>query len=585
MKRTHGPFGLLLGAAALCSAWAALSHCSSPVSSTPTVDAESGGAGGSDAGGASGAGGAGARSDDGDTCRAALRLVMPNTGASSTLSVAGSTRGAGDTRHGGLAACAGFGDGADRYYRLDLTEFRERVVVRALLDAEFDAVLSLEQGPCEDLTERLCDRGRAAGRASSALTAELDPGEYLLVVDGAGPDDAGDFRLQLAAEPLDSACETPLNTSCDAATPLSFDLPVQTVFVPARCDASDDAESNALFYSLDLSEEKTTVGVVVSLTRAQDFVQSIDTVVAPEILASADGDACGEAVAPGSFWNADGLRVNTSLAPGKYRLRLDEEPELPSWMIVEIVRPDCSGNIGDSCDSPVDLDVSDGFVQVSSNTYCNTNTLDHEDCSDEPAPERFFRLDLSGRMERARVRARLPPRDLDFYAELIFLERQSDGDCGSALQCYDYIGDAEGWPSIDVIVDPGVYLIAVEGVTENAVGSFALEVEVSDFRTRSYQPCVSFDVDSCLFYYNYASSDCCFNPLSPECATGLISCGLDPAVQDCVCESDPVCCDGDEEDFERCAAVFADCGYFCAGEPASLFACIDQEELRAPAGG
>jgi len=593
VRRVRSTWRFSFGALALFGAWSLLSHCSTASSSDPVTEPSAGGSGGSEPDLAGGAGGSSAGasggesspdSTDGTTCSTAVPLVVPASGTRSDVSVEGTTRDGADTRQGRIGACTGSGDGPDRYYRLDLTEFRERVRIRALVDAEFDVLLSLEQGPCEDLTGRLCDRGSAAGRASSAWTAELDPGEYLLAVDGADREDAGNFRLRVVAEPIERPCQVPMNVTCDTATPISFDLPVESLFVSAHC-ADLDGDPPALYYSLDLSDETETVGIVASLTRAEGFGERTATLVNPEVYAVTEGDACGELVAPSGFWNADGLRVNTAVAPGKYLLRLDEPPELASWLIVELIRPDCSGNVGDSCERAPDLDVSSGFVSVTSNTYCNTDSFHHDDCSDEPTSDRFFRVDLRDRTDRTRVRGRLLPRDLDFYAYLFFLEQDEDGGCGTALQCYDYIGDAEGWPSFDAVVEPGAYLIGVEGVTEAAAGTFTLEVEVSDFRTRSYSPCLSFDVDHCFYFYNYTLTDCCSNPFQPKCGTGFVSCGLDPAVQDCVCESDPVCCDGDEGDIERCAPVLAECGYFCPDERASVFACLDQEALRSPAGG
>jgi len=542
---------------------------------TDRQPAEDGGVAAADGGSSDGAAPDPAAADvNRDRCSALEPLVVPAAEPLVSFLVRGSTRRAANQRRGETGACAGLGHAGDAIHQLDLTDSTRPVRVRAIVDADFDALLSLEQGPCEDPAVHFCDRARAARKTSSEWTLELAPGKYQLVVDGAAAGDEGDYRLQIAVEPLDARCEPPHNQTCDTAIPLATDLPTHSVLLPARCRAVDRAQE-PLYYRLDLREETAPVGLHAMYHHATEG-EPISG--APDVLVLDGSEGCGRLWAPAGFTGD----LSTRLEPGEYLLRLQELPEAASILTVQISRPGCPSSTGDGCADAADLSFSDGFARVRGDTYCNTDQFRDSLCSDDiPAPDRFYRVDLRERSERARIRARLAPGELDFHAGL-FLLREEDGTCGPVLHCKDREGGAEGWPRFDMVVDPAVYLIGIDGLTQNTAGHFTLEVEVSQPEARAWRPCYDASVDHCVLYDNEVGLECCLNPLARDCGTLFVSCGLHPAVQDCVCQADASCCDGGASDVERCADVMGACHFFCPDEDPSLLACLDDEALWPP---
>lgn len=550
--------------------------------------AESGGSAGASPAeapaGTAGGGRDGAQPDGGasaiavDPCSSVVPLAVPGGVLFHTLVIEGTTRGRPDGTRGKLAPCVELGLGADRLHQLDLSHLAERVRVRAILDADFDALLSLEQGPCEDRSPRLCDRARAARRSSSGFSVELDPGKYLLVVDGAGSDDEGDYRLQVGIEPAAGGCAPRMNRACATAERLSADIPTHSSLIAGRC--TDPAEEDSfLYYRLDLTGEPDPIGIHASLL--DDSHERMSSGVPLELFVLDGSEPCGT---PWASFGATGYQssvLSSGLPPGDYLLRVRELPAHPAVLDVRFFRPDCSSNTQDTCSTARDLVFEDGFARVAADTYCNTDQFQDETCFGEPpAPDRFYRLDLQGRGERTRVRARLAPGKLEYSAALILL-REDEDRCGSVLHCYDPLCCAEGWPRLDMIVEPGAYLIVIEGLVQNAAGNFTLEVELSGASRREFRPCYDAVIDDCARHTNNVGWECCENPLAAACASVFVSCGLHPAVQDCVCERDPTCCDGDEDDFERCGEIMSACNYFCEDDALHSFVCLDEEALRS----
>jgi hypothetical protein len=558
-------------------------------------DGEGGGPSGGEAGAPNDAGGApaepggspgGDSQTPGDRCATAERVTVTPADARIEVSVSETTRGAADDAKVESAACAGVGAAPDRFYLLDLAEFAEPVRVRAVLDADFDAVLALEQGGCEDPRTRLCDRAWPAGRSASMWTAELDPGEHRIMVDGASSGASGRYRLTFVIEPLDATCGGYENASCDAAAPLSIELPVANAFIAPSCLDDESEEQEALYYLLDLSAETSVVGIRAAVQTALGLAEPTpedEGVAVIEIGTYEQGASCSELVVPSGLWDRDGVTVSAALPPGRYVLVLDDPPPFPSFLSVSVTRPDCSGNQHDTCAEAEDIPLDTGHAIVSADTFCNTDQVSIDDCSgDSPTPDRFYRVDLRDRPGRVRLRASLPLSGLDFYAGLALL-REEDGDCGEALFCYDSLANGDGWSSVDAVLEPGVYLLAIEPMEPSAAGHFVLEVDVSNPGIRDFRPCYDADVDDCVFFFNDALGECCSNPFGADCGTRFISCGLDPAVQDCVCETDARCCNGAEDAFDRCASVLAECNFFCGVDPITRFTCLDGPELHAAA--
>jgi hypothetical protein len=97
--------------------------------------------------------------------------------------------------------CGGEG-GFDVVYSATI---EERTTIKASIKAPFTTRLYILESPCQDESVLACG-------TTSAITAEMDPGTYYIVVDSDGADQTGDFSLtvELEASPL------PANDTCDA---------------------------------------------------------------------------------------------------------------------------------------------------------------------------------------------------------------------------------------------------------------------------------------------------------------------------------------------------------------------------------
>jgi hypothetical protein len=474
--------------------------------------------------------------------------------------------------------CPDAGAGPERTHRLDLSHLSGPFRLYAVLDAEFEPVLALGSGECSDMTERLCSRD-PFGRSEARFAEELEPGVYIVVVDGAREEDHGAYTLQIVAEPLDAACSVPANTTCASALPLALQGTTAYAFLPKTCESHSDHER---FFALDLLGQSALRGIRAR-TEAVDYrvgtqVDSAFTGFQLWLLNESGECSPDGPLTTGGLETLDSLALSAAIGPERYALELVRPPSRASYMRVELQQPDCSGEVHDTCSAAEDVVLRDERATIHGETYCNSDTLSLADCGMfDSAPDRLYRLDLRDRPERVRIRATIPPRGLDFYATLALLHEE-DGACGAMLECFDSMGSGDGWARVDATVEPGVYLLAVKGVTPGAAGRFTLEVDVSDWQTKHFSACYGGDVDNCLRDWNHGSDSCCENPLGEACGTMFVSCGLAPSVQDCVCQSDPVCCAGEIGDAERCAPVFAACNYFCP-DAAGSAVCVGGSEL------
>jgi hypothetical protein len=125
----------------------------------------------------------------------------------------GSTRGGASSFRAG---CGGRGAGPDQVYRVALAQ-PARVRVRS--QSEFDASLSLRD-QCElPGSELSCSAASPGGQPM--VNAELAPGDYFLVVDGATRGEGGDFVLALETAPVPAPLTE--EQACAAATPVRAD--------------------------------------------------------------------------------------------------------------------------------------------------------------------------------------------------------------------------------------------------------------------------------------------------------------------------------------------------------------------------
>jgi hypothetical protein len=491
-------------------------------------------------------------------CVAEPLRVNTSAGRFATVSMTGSLDGRGTHSSRTWATCADDRRVKGRFFQLDLSDFHGALRLHLVVDADFAPIVSIQRGTCEDPAALRCAQPVADGNVVS-LSEEIDPGLYLVFI--AGPaSQTGNFRLELGVESSELNCEAPANAECSAPTQVDVHRTSSTFLVQPDCA---DGEVTNRHYKIDLSQETSRVAIRVD-HQLPDPLPGTDPFewVSLSLFKQNDTTDCpGEFVVKQQTFNGFGL--GTVVEPGKYILVYSDVYAEPSRLQVQFTRPDCSGNHR-TCQDAETVPLEGDYAVMRGHTHCSANELQFEDCSSAEGVERLFRVDLTERPGLVRLRARLLMPELKVAPALMVVEDRG-GECGALLSCFEPIDYSSDMREVDMILKPAVYFVGIEVDQAAASGSFALEFDVSAADSRSFRACYDGDVRNCEF--NNENNACCRNPLHHTCSTLARSCGLDPAVHDCVCATDPVCCDGTEADLERCTAAFSACNYFCDASP------------------
>jgi hypothetical protein len=499
-------------------------------------------------------------------CPAAERLVPATLSARSVLRAVGSTDLAADTQRSDLAGCRGQSSGPDRWYALDLSGFASAVELQAVVDAPFDALLELRRGACGDTESLDCDRARGVAATGSSIAARLEPDLYWLVVDGASPQSHGAFQLQVELDPAPGTCsDTGATGSCAAPLPLEL-LPRQTLLLDEACwPLAEDGELSS-WYELDLSNESRPVRVhATAWTLSEPVFQHFN-------LYDANDTACASELGHSDLSRGLGrtnAELNALLAPGRYQLQLSFHLETArrAGLDLEIDRQTCmDGPVANHCEDAIVVDPSLPSQVLEGNTVCNSSRF-QSSCAELDAPEQFYRLDL--RSAPGPVRARVTPLvdGLSFPPIVALLTTDDDGVCPDTVYCDERIDNDEGPSRLDLILDPQLHYIVIDGAEPGAGGPYRLLIELEPAER---SPCVDARIDDCV--YANGQLDCCFD-WSPACDTVMQLCGLARSTQDCLCTMAPACC-GPERDASACRDAQQTCDYLCPEYAASEFSCI-----------
>lgn len=211
--------------------------------------------------------------------------------------------------------CGSFTDrGGEVFYAIDLTDRSGPVLLHASTDVEpkgADTLLFLvrDVGVCAE--SLICSYEDYDDATPAELWARLEPGRYLLAVEGdAG--DAADFGLQVALDPQPCVVS---NDTCGTAEVIAPDLGHQSFTVWPMC--GDDTIQTAcggidpspdIFYGLDLSRFQSLVHVRVDTELAGHSFSNL-------VLMADDDGTCGAELWCGDF--------DLWLEPAKYYLALD----------------------------------------------------------------------------------------------------------------------------------------------------------------------------------------------------------------------------------------------------------------------
>ena len=481
----------------------------------------------------------------------------------------GSTSLDADTNRSELVGCRDVSAGPDRWYALDLSGFSTAVELQAVVNAGFDALLELRRGACGDTESLDCDRARGVAATSSSIAARLEPDVYWLVVDGASPASRGDFQLQVELDPApDSSSGTMADGRCGAPLPLE-PLARQTLLLDEAClPLAEDGDASA-WYELDLSGESRAVFVhAAAWTLSEAAYQRFYLYDAADAL-------CESELAYSSFSRGLGrsnAELSALLAPGRYQLQLSfsGEASARAGLDLEIDREACQdGPVANQCADAIAIDPSLPRQLLEGNTVCNSSSFQPA-CAELDAPEQFYRLDLRGLAGPVRARVTTLVDGLGFAPTLALLTAESDGMCPDAVYCDESYDNAEGPPHLELILDPRLHYLVIDGAEPGAGGPYRLLVELEPAERRA---CVDARIDECV--YANGQADCCLD-WSPACDATAALCGLARETQQCVCAMAPDCC-GPERAASSCRAAQQACNYLCADYAASEDTCLARQ--------
>lgn len=165
----------------------------------------------------------------------------------------------------------------------------------------------------------------------------------------------------------------------------------------------------------------------------------------------------------------------------------------------------CGGLVPDTCSSGGTLDVSSGSASVTLDTSCPTvsdqfNVANYKnlplplpdadadasagDCSQSTGPDVYLLLDLSAYTTKVRLEATTDRENTLFDTVLILMGTTPDADgqqCGyeALAACNDDISRDKKQSRLDVVVEPGHYVLVVDGFLSTKEGLVDLTVNVT----------------------------------------------------------------------------------------------------------
>jgi hypothetical protein len=366
----------------------------------------------------------------------------------------------GSTPHGDATTTGSCGtqkpDAQETVYELDVSQ-RERVTID--VQARFDAVLYIRKGDCaEENAEIDCNDDVPSEANHSRLEEVLEPGKYFVFVGG----DAGGFKITVTMSDA-----VAMSDGCHRARPLSNGAVVSASNTAstntARASCGGGAKGPDVPWSMTLSSPSR----VRLIEHSDDFVPIVHVRQAcgfeESELVCADGNASStDAVisrvfAPGAYTVfADARDAD---AKGAYTLGLDAVPL------------DGSGVAGDTCRDATSLSVrsvagaAPPVLTVSGDTFPARDDVSGS-CGGEGAADVVYRFDIP---RRSRLTAQLSSEDGPPH--LLVGWSGGCGGGGTEIGC---------GRSLDTVVEPGTYFLAVDGFRPEDFGRFDLQISAQD---------------------------------------------------------------------------------------------------------
>jgi hypothetical protein len=392
--------------------------------------------------------GAGSSPDARAPAQAAARQALGTCEAPIPLS-AGTVSGSTARGEDGNSGTCERSDARELVYELDVTQ-RQRVVLD--VEAHFDSVLYVRRDSCTDPDAEVdCnDDAPSAGRNHSHIESVLEPGRYFVFVDGYNQE-SGAFKLTVSTSDVLS-----LSDVCARAPSLLAGVPVSGT----TRGRADDAEASCgggaqgadAPYRLELRsrsrvrvmEHSDEQSPALHLRRACTDSQS-------EVACSESGTSAGDSSVTGLF------------DPGAYSVFVDGRERGASGaysIMMESAPPEGTGIDGDGCGDALPLPTG---VVSAGDTFAARDDVSGS-CGGAGAADAVFHLDV---VRRSRFVARF---EAEEGPHLLVLFRHC-GDRASEVAC---------GKTLDEVLPPGTYFMAVDGASPEAFGRYRLSSTLRD---------------------------------------------------------------------------------------------------------
>jgi hypothetical protein len=365
------------------------------------------------------------------------------------------------------AGTCGQADSRELVYELDLSR-RQRVTLE--VEAHFDSVLYIRRDDCADPSAEVDCNDDGPDRTHSRLERVLEPGKYFVFVDGYAQE-SGTFKMTVTTSDV-----LALSEICQKAPALAFGVVQSATTVgmadDARATCGGGAEGADAAWRAEVAarsrvrivEHSDEVAPILHVRRSCPDEQS-------EVACAESGGGAGDAAVTGVF------------EPGTYTVFADarERDSTGSYsLLLETAPPAGQATMGDGCGDAMPLGSSvasgagsGGRAQGSAGSVPGDTFVARDDvsgsCGGAGAPDLVYRLDV--------------PRRSRFVASL-------DGEEAPHVlvawrRCADRSSEVACGRTVDEILDPGTYYLAVDGATPDAFGRFTLGYALRDLTGQS----------------------------------------------------------------------------------------------------
>jgi len=355
------------------------------------------------------------------------------------------------------SGCSSASDGPEIVYRLDVPS-QKRLQIE--VDAHYDAILYVRKDDCSsDDAEVKCNDDYEGNQNRSRIDTVIDPGTYYVFVDSFSRN-ASTYRMSVALQDVPQLADV-----CRGARPLTAGTVQQGTtrgaFDLAQGSCAGSTPGPDVPYRLDVGQKM----------RARITMESSNFVPNLYVRRTCTDDRSEIAC----FDQNSGMQANQQavfvgvLDPGAYTVFADSSQDNADGQFTlqaELAPESGSGGTGDGCSDAIPLTAT---------TTASGDTFDVKDdisgrCTGPGAPDVVYRIDLQ---HRSRIRAHIENEEgkSGHQQGHVLVLQKTCADRGTELGCA---------ASLDQVLAPGTYYLAVDGATATSFGKFDMQYDVQD---------------------------------------------------------------------------------------------------------